>query len=125
LTTWSFRDALEEELLQEEQLLECRIRAAAQWIEHSRDIIFHSLDNLPDLRDLRPGPLYVGKGGLCRERWDFWKARFCTLADNGVFAGETAFICHRAAQQMAAIAAINGGDDELCFGQTEIPEDPH
>ncbi|KAJ6188457.1 Protein of unknown function DUF3632 [Penicillium mononematosum] len=125
LTTWSFRDALEEEPLEEKELLECRIRAAAQWIEHSRDIIFHFLDKLPDLRDLRPGPLYVSKGGLCRERWDFWEARFRTLADNGMFAGENAFICHRAAQQMAAIAAINGGDDDRGFGETAIPEDPH
>ncbi|KGO41177.1 Protein of unknown function DUF3632 [Penicillium expansum] len=125
LTTWCFRDALEEEPLQAKELLECQIRAAVQWIEHSRDIIFHSLDNLPNLRDLRPGPLYAGKEGLSRERWDFWEARFHDFAENGMLAEETALICGRAAQQIAAIAAVNGVSDEQGIGETAKLEDSH
>ncbi|KAJ5383800.1 Protein of unknown function DUF3632 [Penicillium concentricum] len=34
LTTWCFRDALEEENLQTKEFNECQIRAAVQWIEY-------------------------------------------------------------------------------------------
>ncbi|KAJ5959571.1 uncharacterized protein N7479_006721 [Penicillium vulpinum] len=125
LTTLCFHDALEEEHIEAKEFLDCRIRASAQWIEHSRDIIFHSLDKLPNLRYLKPGPLYFGKEGLSRERWEFWEARFRDLAENGIFAEETAFICGRAARQMAAMAAINGVSDEQEFEETATLEESH
>ncbi|KAJ6128897.1 Protein of unknown function DUF3632 [Penicillium samsonianum] len=56
LTNWCFRDALKEEPLQPKEFVGCRICVAVQWIRHSGETIFHSIDNIPYLRDLRPGP---------------------------------------------------------------------
>lgn len=106
------------------ELLECQMRAAVQWIEHSREIIFRSLDNLTNLRDLRPGPLYTGKGGLSRERWDFWEARFRAFAVNGMFTEEFAFICDRAAL-LAAVAATTDVSDEQVLKETEPTKHSH
>ena len=125
LTTRCFRHAVEEELLQVNEFSECRIRGAAQWIEHSGEILFRSLDNLPEFEDLIPGTLYTGKGGLSRERWDFWEARFRAFAENEILTQETALICDEAAQKMAAIAATTDSSDEQGFKETVTMEDSH
>ncbi|KAJ5773241.1 hypothetical protein N7457_008137 [Penicillium paradoxum] len=111
LTTCCINKALEEPHEVNESW-ECQIRAAAQWIEHSRDVIFHSLDNLADFKDLIPGPLYTGKGGLSRERWEFWEARFRALAEDGTLSEGTISMCGNAARQMAGISGVNGDKDQ-------------
>lgn len=112
LPPWCFSDALEEEPSQRREFFECQIRAAVQWIEHSRDILFRSLDALPNFQTLVPGPLYTGNGGLSRQRWDFWEARLRALAEGGMLTEETALICGKAAQQMAEMAINSHGNDE-------------
>lgn len=42
-----------------------------------------------------------------------------------MLAEETALICGRAAQQIAAIAAVNGVSDEQGIGETAKLEDSH
>ncbi|KAJ5425964.1 hypothetical protein N7465_001034 [Penicillium sp. CMV-2018d] len=125
LTTRCFRRAFEEEPLQVDEFSECRIRGAAQWIEHSGEILFRSLDNLPDFTDLNPGTLYTGKGGLSRERWDFWEASFRALAENENFTEEIVLICDKTAQKMAAIAANTAVSDEQSHNETATIEDCH
>ncbi|OQE41153.1 hypothetical protein PENCOP_c005G01046 [Penicillium coprophilum] len=112
LTTRCFRHAFEEEPFQSDEFSECRIRGAAQWVEYSGERLFCSLDNLPDFTDLNPGKLYTGKGGLSRERWDFWEASFRALAENENSSEEVSLICDKAAQKMAAIAAVSAASDE-------------
>ncbi|KAJ5158374.1 uncharacterized protein N7500_008025 [Penicillium coprophilum] len=112
LTTRCFRHAFEEEPFQSDEFSECRIRGAAQWVEYSGERLFCSLDNLPDFTDLNPGILYTGKGGLSRERWDFWEASFHALAEKGNSSEEITLICDKAAQKMAAIAAVSAASAE-------------
>ncbi|KAJ5446879.1 hypothetical protein N7445_001700 [Penicillium cf. griseofulvum] len=121
LTTRCFRHAFEEEPLQVNEFSECRIRGAAQWIEYSGEMLFHSLDNLPDFMHLIPGTLYTGKGGLSRERWDFWEASFHACAENENFMAETVLICDKAAQKMAAIAANTDASDEQGSNEKATP----
>lgn len=125
LPTWCFSDALEEEPSEINEFFECQIRASVQWIEHSRDVLFRSLDKLPNFQTLVPGPLYTGKGGLSRERWDFWEARLCVSAESGMLTEETALICHKAAQQMAEMAVTTDGSDESGVGETATTETPN
>ncbi|KAJ5345740.1 Protein of unknown function DUF3632 [Penicillium brevicompactum] len=124
LPTCCFMDALEEEPSPRQEYFECQLRAAVQWIEYSRDILFHSLDNLPNFRTLRRGSLYVGKGGLSRERWDSWEARLRVLAESGTLTEETALICRKAAQQMAEMAVTADVSDEAAPAETATAEAP-
>ncbi|KAJ5100396.1 hypothetical protein N7456_006448 [Penicillium angulare] len=101
-----FRLALEEEPSQ------CRIRGAAQWIEHSRAVIFQKLDfefSAGELITLAKGTLYKGGRGMPRERWDFWEAGFRALGGEraGEVSEETASVCRKAALQMAEISLIS------------------
>lgn len=117
-------DALEEEPSPRQEYFECQLRAAVQWIEYSRDILFYSLDNLPNFRSLRRGSLYAGKGGLSRERWDSWEARLRVLAESGTLTEETASICRKAAQQMAEMAVTADVSDEAAPAETATAEAP-
>lgn len=107
LTTWCFSDALEKPHEVDDSWI-CQIQTAVQWIQYSRDALFHALDNLPDLECLMPGPLYTGKDGFSRERWGFWESRFRELAVDERLSKEIMSMCHEAAKQMAETSGING-----------------
>ena len=115
-------EAVETEPSEHRDYFECQLRAAAQWIEHARDILFRSLDNSSNFSILRSGPLYTGKKGLSRERWDFWEARLRALAEGGTLTEETASICRKAAQQMAEMAATADVSDEAAPAETATAE---
>src|SRR5467141_2945290 len=81
---WALR-ALEREYAIKE-LASCHIASARQWIIISGLWIYgEALKARPleesDVRATRGGPLYNGKVGLCRERWEFWKLRFSKVKD--------------------------------------------
>jgi hypothetical protein len=100
---WSLRDALEEERLESKDRWYYRIRAAAQWIEQSGNMLFHSLSNAElttrELNNMSNGPLYQDKGGLSKERWSFWKIKFRALAELDI-SEDVKAIAIRAAEQM-------------------------
>jgi hypothetical protein len=52
-----------------------------------------------ELNNMSNGPLYQGKSGLCQERWNFWKSKFCEIAKLDV-SEEVRIIAIRAAEQM-------------------------
>jgi hypothetical protein len=111
---WSLRDALEEEKPRSKDLWEYRIRAAAQWIEQSRNILFRSLSTADlterKLNHMANGPLYKGRSGLSQERWKFWETKFSELAELEV-SEEVKAIAIRAAKQMVEIEALDAEAD--------------
>lgn len=81
----TLRDALETppNELSEEDPLEALIPAAAEWISilgveiYDWDEAFcGSVGNAPG----RGGPLWKGKHGFCKERWELWRERFGEVA---------------------------------------------
>lgn len=84
--------------------MNAEVSAATEWIIHAGEVLFHLLtDDLnPDrARMTRPGSLYPGKAGLCRERWDFWKMRFSKISEQ--VDKDTGERASRAAQKMKEI----------------------
>ena len=80
---WQLRSTLEEPS-QRKEILNCEVSAAAQWMLQGGADLFKRLDG--DLSDeetrmTKPGSLYDGRAGLCRERWDFWKKRFADVGE--------------------------------------------
>lgn len=64
-------------------LLECRVEAAAQWIEHAAKPFFRSIARGSgtyspiDMIMRRTGSwIFYGHQARSRERWDFWKGQF-------------------------------------------------
>ena len=112
---WSFRDALEEKELESKDCWYYRIRAAAQWIEQSGNMLFHSLSNTElterDLNNMSNGLLYQGEGGLSKERWNFWKMKFRALAKLDV-SEDVKAIAIRAAEQMEEKEDEENEDEE-------------
>ncbi|KAI1082082.1 hypothetical protein F5B20DRAFT_534318 [Whalleya microplaca] len=81
---WTMRDSLEIASHPVEDVFECYVTAAAQWIYHSSSTL------LKDMRDREPrelelGPLrsslFVGTKVISIDRWLFWKQRFKSLSE--------------------------------------------
>jgi hypothetical protein len=53
---------------------------------------------------LSPGPLYGGEGGLCHDRWEFWKLRFSEVKDE--VDEEVAKMAQQAAGEMKRIEKL-------------------
>ncbi|KAJ5925930.1 hypothetical protein N7454_007440 [Penicillium verhagenii] len=91
--------------------------AAAQWIEHSREVMFQKAELEFSTREPKePNEtadhhLYKGEAGISREAWDFWEAKFRAFGGEraGEVSEETAAICHKAAQQMAELSLTRDG----------------
>lgn len=82
LAVWSLRDALETP--PRENLFDCDVAAAAQWIIHSGDLLFSVLEHdeeEPEADRFWSGPLWKGKGLLSVPRWGFWKHRFSEISE--------------------------------------------
>ena len=79
---WQLRSALEEPD-QDKGALDCEVMAAAEWILQGGEELYkrfrEDLDEA-ETRMTKPGSLYQGKAGLCRQRWDFWKQRFTDVS---------------------------------------------
>lgn len=85
---WNLRFAFEEERLPQKERNYHRAQDAAQWTIYSGNAIFHSLDvdmfTKQEFGNLSRGPLFQGKHGLSRERWDFWKMKFRALSETDI-----------------------------------------
>lgn len=83
LTVWSLRNALEKP--PREDLFDCDVAAAAQWIIHSGVLLFSELeadDAEPVTGRFWPGPLWEeGRSVLSVGRWKFWKQRFEEISE--------------------------------------------
>jgi hypothetical protein len=79
LIIWMLRDALEDDLPQEQIVRDCYISVVSEWITHAGQTIYRQLSDKElseqQKRVTRGGKLYHGKAGLCIERWEFWKQR--------------------------------------------------
>lgn len=79
LIIWMLRDALEDDLPQEQIVRDCYISVVSEWITHAGQTIYRQLSDKElseqQKRVTRGGKLYHGKLGLCAERWGFWKQR--------------------------------------------------
>ncbi|CEJ53947.1 hypothetical protein PMG11_00278 [Penicillium brasilianum] len=84
LIIWMLRDALEEDVPQEQIVRDCYISVVNEWITHAGQTIYRQLSD-KDLseqqkRVTKGGTLYHGKDGLCAERWEFWKQRLAEIS---------------------------------------------
>ncbi|KAJ5444517.1 uncharacterized protein N7458_008389 [Penicillium daleae] len=79
LIIWMLRDALEDDLPQEQIVRDCYISVVSEWITHAGQTIYRQLSDKElseqQKRVTRGGKLYHGKLGVCAERWGFWKQR--------------------------------------------------
>lgn len=79
LIIWMLRDALEDDLPQEQIVRDCYISVVNEWITHAGATIYGQLSDQElseqQKRVTKGGKLYHGKVGLCAERWKFWKER--------------------------------------------------
>jgi hypothetical protein len=89
------------------QVLDGYVPPAAQWIFHAGRLIFGSADEYaasPTAGDpAAGGPLWTGKHGFCRERWDFWKRRFVWVSEQAELDASTRDVARAAADAMAEI----------------------
>lgn len=79
---WALRDALEEPTLAK-PIMNCRVAVAAEWVLQSGEAFFRCISEEVDkdeARSTKPGALYLGKEGLCNERWGFWKKRLLEVS---------------------------------------------
>lgn len=104
---------MEQEAPSSKYLYEHRIRAAAQWIEQSRNAIFHASSagglTEQELDQKTNGPLYKGVDGLSQERWKFWETKFSELADREI-SEDVKTMAMRAVRQMAEIERFHVDD---------------
>ncbi|KAF3393942.1 hypothetical protein F1880_004895 [Penicillium rolfsii] len=106
LIIWMLRDALEDDLPQEQIVRDCYISVVNEWITHAGQTIYRQLSEKElseqQKRVTRGGKLYQGKAGLCAERWEFWKRRV----------GEISSLVSTELQPVALDAAQRMGDIE-------------
>lgn len=87
--------------------MNCDVAVAAEWILQGGEALHRGISEEvteDEARSTKPGILYPGKAGLCRERWEFWKARFLEVSkqvDENI--GKRA-VC--AAEKMKEIEAV-------------------
>ncbi|KAJ5714259.1 uncharacterized protein N7483_011440 [Penicillium malachiteum] len=111
---YAFEERLSHEMYRtrEWETQDYQICAAAQWIEHSREIIFQKaelefLTREPEeptkTADL---PLYKWEGIVSRELWDYWEAGFRAFGGEKAegISEETACVCRKAALHMAELS---------------------
>ena len=83
LIIWMLRNALEDELPQEQIVRDCYISVVNEWITHAGRTIFRQLSDKEmseqQKRVTKGGKLYHGNLGLCAERWRFWKQRLSEI----------------------------------------------
>jgi Protein of unknown function (DUF3632) len=81
---WELRDALETKI-DSKEMVSCKVSAASEWIIRCgkrlyKETLQRDVERLDAMqRDEavpKGGPLYNGRPGFCRERWQFWKRRF-------------------------------------------------
>ena len=98
---WQLRSTLEEEALGSEAL-GVEVSAAAIWILYGgEELAAQRSDAEPDATEARmtkAGALYMGRPGLCEERWAFWKRRFAEAA--GLVSGDAKTLATRASEMM-------------------------
>lgn len=92
-------------------LHEYKAMAVSQWIvlagKHMfRDAFRAKTLSEAELKARAPGPLYVGKPGLCMERWWFWRKRFEELGQS--LNGKAGLVLKQAVQHMKGIVEQNG-----------------
>jgi hypothetical protein len=90
LPVWQFKAALEQPLSDSEDITECQLWVASEWLIHCAGPIFKEMSSKADLDEsdagsFRTGPLCDAEP-LSVERWQFWRKRLSDLAA-GVSAG--------------------------------------
>lgn len=113
---WTIRGALEQSLpdpgsahrnvKSQRELSLCSIPAAVRLVAILGELMYswdHEFEHSPLQAPGGGGPLWSGKHGFCRERWDLWRRRFAELSrDNGLEQGYRAE-ARKAANVMSAI----------------------
>lgn len=84
LIIWMLRDALEDDIPQEQIVRDCYVSVVNEWITHAGQTIYRQLSEKElseqQKRVTKGGKLYHGKAGLCTERWEFWKQRLAEIS---------------------------------------------
>ncbi|KAI2468631.1 hypothetical protein F4781DRAFT_397313 [Annulohypoxylon bovei var. microspora] len=85
LPIWELRNALECPPSKGD-VMECRLWIASEWILLCGNVLLHNLTGEYATGSfdvsLMTGPLCNNVRSLGRERWEFWKTRFCTIGDD-------------------------------------------
>lgn len=105
---WLLHHALEEP--RRADGLDDTLPAAATWILHAGNIIYHN-GAYGGIEPKKPDParsqdLYKGPDGFCRERWDFWKGWFGCARDNSQLKEKTRTFAKDAYDVMEQIETI-------------------
>jgi Protein of unknown function (DUF3632) len=104
------RYALEEENPRE--IANCNVSVASEWIIQIGLHFFRAIQEIESRGEdedttiyqgkmFPVGPLYHGKIGLCRERWEFWKLRFSEI--QGQVDEEVSKMVQRAVDEMERV----------------------
>jgi hypothetical protein len=113
---WTMRNALEYPLAdsgvasrkvkgQREQSL-CSIPAAVALVEIVGELMYswdHEFEHSALMAPGSGGPLWSGKHGFCRERWDLWRRRLVELSNYDKLEGRYREETRKAADVMSAI----------------------
>ncbi|KAJ7597682.1 hypothetical protein C8J56DRAFT_326122 [Mycena floridula] len=110
---WAMRYALEDDSIAPDptavmkdgelkpEVLDQHVPAAAVWILYAGDRMRNlSVKGDEGSRSTRGGPLWEGKPGYSKERWNFWKERFSSFSERQDLAVETREISKQAAEKM-------------------------
>lgn len=103
----TFRIVLEDDYNDRCALLDELVPVAAQYIFHAGRAVYDCEDEMvvpPKVENFTfPGPLWNGRQGLSKERWEFWKARFHTIGELDNVQEKTREVAKKAASDMAEI----------------------
>ena len=110
---WTMRDALEHPLAdsvaqtkRHNEPTMCSIPAAVRLVEVAGQLMYswdHGFEHSALAASGSGGPLWGGKHGFCRERWDLWHQRFDALSIEDWLDGRYRTEAKKAADAMLAI----------------------
>ena len=80
--------------------LDSRVCVAADWISLCGPTLFEEKE---DVASTLGGPLWDGKPGLSRARWQLWEARFGAISEHDKIDDETRRVAREARQRMQEI----------------------
>lgn len=107
---WAIREGLEnkpdhraEAYHVQGPVLDCHVAVAAEWIRQCGRAFYASTEDFGTAG--AGGSQWKGKGGYCKERWQFWKQRFGEIAEEEQVNAQTRQMAQEAEKMMAEVEA--------------------